>query len=165
MNELREGGKKRMRETNGRRNSPPDVQQQGRGWANLPFVASMLERLDMGGQPRVQQFTNGPPAIGGMGEQSVHPADNSFSRPELVSDQLFRNAGRRIRARTSGPRDPDASQLWGNAIEQIGQGWLGGPFPYDGDGQLLTGEGPLEVNPAFRFGAHLGGASCGRRAT
>ena len=29
---------------------------------------------------------------------------------------------------------------------------LGGPFPFDKEGQLLAGEGPQMVNPAIRFG-------------
>ena len=40
---------------------------------------------------------------------------------------------------------------------RVEKGWLDGPLPYDEDGQMLTRQGTLKVNPAFRFGAHQKG--------
>ena len=47
---------------------------------------------------------------------------------------------------------PREGASWGEAPDQVERGGLGGPFPFDGDGQLLTSGGPQSVNPASGFG-------------
>ena len=53
--------------------------------------------------------------------------------------------------------DPHEGKLRENALEQEEKGWLNGPFPFDEEEQMITGEGPQLVNPAFRFGVQQGG--------
>ena len=105
---------------------------------------------------RAQQFTNGFPVIGHIGEAAVFPVYLFCNQPELAPDQSFGTAKRRIKARMSRPVDPDANQLRGEAADQVEKGWFDGPCPSDDQSRLLTGEGPQDVNPAFRFGAQQG---------
>ena len=79
----------------------PDAQKKVRGRVNLPLLARMLGRLDVGGHLRVQQVTNGFLAVGRIGEAGVYPADRPRRQPELETYQVFRDAGSRIRARMS----------------------------------------------------------------
>ena len=79
----------------------PDAQKKVRGRVNLPLLARMLGRLDAGGHLRVQQVTNGFLAVGRIGEAGVYPADRPRRQPEQETDEVFRNAGSRIRARMS----------------------------------------------------------------
>ena len=79
----------------------PDAQKEVRGRANRPLLARALGRLDVGGHLRVQQVTNGFLAVGRIGEAGVYPVDRPRRQPELETDQVFRNAGSRIRARMS----------------------------------------------------------------
>ena len=97
--------------------------------------------------------------IGNTGEPRGYPADKSRSQPKMEPERPFGNDWCGIRARMSGARDPDTVQLRDEAMEQVEEGWLKGRAPYEPDGQLLTGEGPVKVNPAFRIGAHQEGKS------
>ena len=52
--------------------------------------------------------------------------------------------------------DPHEGKLREGALDHEAKGCLDGPFPFDEEGQMITGEGPQLVNPAFRFGVQQG---------
>ena len=142
---------------NDRRASLADADKEVQGKVNPPLLATIFAKMEMGGQLWAQQFADGFPVIGNIGEQGVYQIDKSCRQPDLGSDQLFGNAKNRIQARMSGPIRPGATQLWEEAADQVEKGWSGGPFPSEDMGRLLTEEGLREVNPAVRFGAQQGG--------
>ena len=67
------------------------------------------------------------------------------------------NLKTRIKARGAVVTDPHEGAPWEDALNQAGAGWLGGPFPFDGNGKLVMGFGAQLPNPAFRFGVQRGG--------
>ena len=125
------------------------------GKINLPLLAHMLNELGMGGQVWVRQFTEGFPVIGEISEPGVYP-EQQCADPELKPHQLLTNAKYRLKARMKSVTDPHEGKLWDDAVEQVEKGWLDGPFPFDEEGKMITGEGPQLVNPAFRFGVQQG---------
>ena len=78
--------------------------------------------------------TDGSPIAGEQGEPEVSPADIKCKAPDPVPDQPLRNSLKRISARVVASRCAYAQ-------EQVEQGRLGGPFPFDTEGRLLAGNG------------------------
>ena len=54
------------------------------------------------------------------------------------------------------PKFPYEKELWNGAMEQIEEGWLDGPAPFDTEGRLFAGNSPQAVNPTSRSGAPQG---------
>ena len=61
-----------------------------------------------------------------------------------------------INARMSAVTYPREGQLREDTLDQVEKGWLNAPFPFDENGELVTGGGPPLARPAFRFGAQQG---------
>ena len=109
--------------------------------------------MEMGGQLCVRQFTIGFLIVVILGEPGVYSVDKNCEQPGVGPDEVIGNATNRIRARLSRNIDAFADQLWEEATEPVEVGRLGGPFPFDEEGRLLTSGCPQRVNPASGFGA------------
>ena len=62
-----------------------------------------------------------------------------------------------ISARAIAPKSPHGKDLSSEEIEHVEEGRLDGLVPFDMGGRIVTGNGPLVANPAFRFRAPQGG--------
>ena len=52
--------------------------------------------------------------------------------------------------------DPNASQLWREAMDQVKKRWFNGPRRFNKEGELLVDGKPVVANPGFRFGVQQG---------
>ena len=111
-----------------------------------------MNGLGMRRQDWAERFAEYFPVIGIISAPGVYP-EQPCADPELPPHQLLTNAKYRIKARMSAVTHPREGQLWEDALNQVDEGWLNGPFPFDENGKLMAGNGPQLVNPAFRFGA------------
>ena len=122
------------------------------GRANLPSLARMMNEVGGGG---VRSGRCNSPTVS---EQWLRWPNRDFPRPEICADpESTPNRFRRIPNGGSeldgaAVTDPREGASRGDTLDQVDKGWLGGPFLFDEDGRLVTGEGPQSADPAFRFG-------------
>ena len=108
----------------------------------------------MGGSEWCDQFATGFPILGELEEPSVYPP--SSHPPSYVSrEELFGNAKKRF-LMSNWTSDPNARQLWFEAMEQVKKRWLDGPHRFSEQGELMVDGEPVIANPAFRFGVQPG---------
>ena len=106
----------------------------------------------MGGEDRVDRFTTGFPSIGAAPEEGVYLLEQDNS-PSVSEPQLLEGACERCKARMFPGKSPYSSGLRGEAIFQVGSGWLEGPYELSRDAALRKPGEPLRRNPARRCGA------------
>ena len=109
----------------------------------------MVNEMGTGGQEWVKQFTNGFRVVGLFAELVVYPIQNRAD-PEVGPPSLMTNLKWRAQAKRAAVTDPNDGAPWEDALDQVDRGWLQGPFPFDEDGSLVTGEGPQLAKPASR---------------
>ena len=99
----------------------------------------------IGGQLWARQFTGGFPIVGEPGGPGVARVGLKCEAPDLAPGQLFVGAklGSALFCWLPALR---AGRPWSGAMGQVKKGWLGGPFPFDAEGQLLAKEGPQGGN-------------------
>ena len=111
---------------------------------HIPLLAKLLDIYEMGGQARLNHFTEGFPTIGVLAEPGVYPAANAEAAM----------GGAKTRAAFPERNDPKNAGILEEALRK---GRLEGPFKYDSDGSLRKGGGAFAVNPALRFGVQQAG--------
>ena len=90
--------------------------------------------------------------VGSLEEPGVCPTE-ALPDSEWTLRKLPANSQWGLKARRADVADPRGGVLWEGALNQVDIGRLGGPFPSDEGGKLVTGLGPQMAIPALRFGA------------
>ena len=150
--QLRPEEKVRGRGTKGGRMSLLRNQMEVQEEINLFLLAGKIRRMGMGGRLGARRLTGGFPLVGELEEPGMYPAGHQREAPDLAPWQLSANAKNRISAFMSTSRYPREKKLRIRAMAHVQEECLDGPYPFDPEGQLLTGETPWRVYPAFRFG-------------
>ena len=121
---------------------------------HVPLLKELLEENGMGGSEWCDQFVTGFPILGELGEPGVYPP--SSHTPSYISrEELFQGAKKRFLSKNRSS-DPNADQLWSEALDQAKKHWLHGPHPFNNEGELMVEGTPVLANPAFRFGVQQG---------
>ena len=107
---------------------------------HVPLLKELLGENGMGGSEWCDQFVTGFPILGELGEPGVYPP--SSHTPSYISrEELSEKAKGRFLSsnRTS---DPNARQLWFEAMDQVKKRWLDGPHTYSEQGDLIVNGEP-----------------------
>ena len=115
----------------------------------------MLYKAGMGSNAS-QDFEDGFPIAGDLGEPGVRPVAKQCKSPDFAPCQLLADSRNRISDRASACRPPFGNELRSEAMGQFEKGRIDGPLSRYQEGQLLTGRGLQLVNPDFRFGVSQG---------
>ena len=108
----------------------------------------------MGGSDWRDKFVSGFPILGELGEPGVYPP-SSLTPSYISREELFGGAMDRFCSKNRAP-DPNANQLWPEAMDQDKKQWPNGPHRFNEKGELMVDGKPVLANPAFRFGVQQG---------
>ena len=122
---------------------------------HVPLLEELSSVHGMGGKSWRKQFIHGLATLGDLAEPGFYPVSPGIAA-RISREQLIGTARGRVKF-LKGDLDSNTLELWGEASVQVAKGWLGGPFGYNSECNLVSDVAPTAVNPARRSWAQQPG--------
>ena len=114
-------------------------------------ISQLKRQCGLQGRRWTRQFDFGFPVAGELSRRFAYERDRKYV-DLLPRSALYESASARFKERAAKAGHANAQQLWGEAIQQVENGWLCPPEPLDRAGKPRNPPSS-RYNIAFRFGA------------